>query len=232
MNLKNIKNIDELYYFLKNNFHFSFKHNEKYDGFFEKLFSILYLVNVKKIQLGVKEMPIFGLREFYSLSYPLIGLMSVIFNGFFILTLIKAFLFLFDFKILKPNEMNFFDLALILFSFFISFLVSLLSITFFPACSRYILLNKKSFISMVIYSDSNEDDKDILLNEFNKLAKEHPNKSTGKILRLLFSKIEEDYNKVKKDIETKEKEQQDVIKIKEKFENIQKQLKIQKYLLN
>lgn len=156
--------------------------------------------------------------------------MSVIFNGFFILTLIKTFLFLFDFKILKPNEMNFFDLALILFSFFISFfisfLVSLLSITFFPACSRYILLNKKSFISMVIYSDLNEDDKDILLNEFNKLAKEHPNKSTGKILRLLFSKIEE------KDIETKEKEQQDVIKIKEKFEDIQKQLKIQKYLLN
>lgn len=62
MNFKNIKNIDELYYFLKNNFHFSFKHNEKYDGFFEKLFSILYLVNVKKIQLGVKEMPTFGLR--------------------------------------------------------------------------------------------------------------------------------------------------------------------------
>lgn len=51
MNFKNIKNIDELYYFLKNNFHFSFKNNEKYDVFFEKLFSILYLVNVKKSNL-------------------------------------------------------------------------------------------------------------------------------------------------------------------------------------
>lgn len=40
------------------------------------------------------------------------------------------------------------------------------------------------------------------------------------------------YNKVKKDIETKEKEQQDAIKIKEKFEDIQKQLQIQKYLHN
>lgn len=198
--------------------------------FFEKLFSILYLVDIKKIQLGIKEKPIF--REIYSLGSPLIAFIFVIFNIFFILMFMKTFLYLFDFKIFKPNEMNFFDLVLILFSVFISFLVSLLSMTFFSAYSKYVLLNKKDFITMVIYSNLNEDDKDILLNEFNKLAKEHPNKSTGKILRLLFSKIEEDYNKVKKDIETKEKEQQDVIKIKEKFEDIQKQLKIQKYLLN
>lgn len=34
MNLQNVKNINQLYYFLNNNFHFSLLLNEKYDGFF------------------------------------------------------------------------------------------------------------------------------------------------------------------------------------------------------
>lgn len=219
MSLRNIKNIDEIYEFLKNELYLPFLLKEKYDSFFEKLFSILFLVDAKKVQQGLNNMPKFGLREFFfTFSY---------------LTLFLIIIWVFSF-IFKIDDINF---TIILLSMFIVFsLIMVLHLfDFLYSYSQYIFLNKKDFITMIIYDKKNiknEIDKDILLNEFNNLLKQYPNKTVGQIIRILFSNIENIYFKNKEYSKLKEKEQIEIDEIKEKLEEIQKQLKIEKHLYN
>lgn len=86
MSLRNIKNIDEIYEFLKNELYLPFLLKEKYDGFFEKLFSILFFIDVKKIQNGIKQIPKFGLFQklgiidLYFIFYPILGILFIVFS--------------------------------------------------------------------------------------------------------------------------------------------------------
>lgn len=124
MSLRNIKNIDEIYEFLKNKLYLPFLLKEKYDSFFEKLFSILFLVDAKKVQQGLNNMPKFGLREFFfTFSY-------------LTLFLIIIWVFSFIFKIFKIDDINF---TIILSMFIVFSLIMVLHLfDFLYSYSQYI----------------------------------------------------------------------------------------------